>query len=405
MLRQGSTKGEYLLVVEAAVARLYEQEKTKIQANNKGNQRSIDYFTNYLNDKHAKRLARLTTNKEKYANRLQETAVIFTTQPDVQLENYPDIFEGNGGSRVKLPVYKIDPVMAELCKTDKPQWIMVSWFGGATQPIGKHQHEAVVNNFNFDYVYNYFFDPDKTKGQPYTPLRSPLAKETTLRDASAAAIAARADPAVHFFDDFSTVSPWHKPAGWSTDAAVTTSTVDGLSGNWAVLSGDHANRMTSRQLRTPLPQHFTVTYELVAPRDFTWGAGGLTVELSTGQSAGSPSYVRVSLRPGFAAGRAGEAGIETKVPPGYASVRNAIDAPGFSNDKKNNRVTVSIRKTGETLAIFIDKVKVAEYDKAIPSGLQFDGMSFSMGGSYVGPNDKFYVSNIKIVREQDPALK
>ncbi|MDP3672693.1 MAG: hypothetical protein Q8R69_23760 [Telluria sp.] len=164
------TKGEYLDITGAAMARAYTTEKDKISRDNKGNQKSIDYFIKYLNDKHDKRTAVLKNNREKYKDRLQETAEIFTMQPDAMLENYPDVFEGNGGSRLKLPVYTIDPVMAELCTTDAPQWIVVSWTAQLNDPVIKHLHEAVINNFNFEYVYNYFFYPEKVKGQPYTPL-------------------------------------------------------------------------------------------------------------------------------------------------------------------------------------------------------------------------------------------
>ena len=54
--------------------------------------------------------------------------------------------------------------MAELCKKDKPQWILVSWeYWTLTDHAEKQQHEAIINNFNFDYVYNFFFDPGKSK--------------------------------------------------------------------------------------------------------------------------------------------------------------------------------------------------------------------------------------------------
>jgi hypothetical protein len=39
---------------------------------------------------------------------------------------------------------------------------------------------------------------------------------------------------------------------------------------------------------------------------------------------------------------------------------------------------------------------VAEYEKGIPSELQFDAMSFQLGG--VSANDKMFVGNIKIRR-------
>lgn len=163
------TKGEYLTATEAAVARLYAVEKKKIHDGN--SQKFIDGAMKYLDDKQARRLATLKNNKQKYKDRLQETAEIFTTQPDALLENYPDVFEGSGASRLKLPVYTVDPATVERCKTDAPQWIVVSWTAQLNDPVIRHLHDAVVNHFNFEYVYDYFFDPGKVKGQQYIPLR------------------------------------------------------------------------------------------------------------------------------------------------------------------------------------------------------------------------------------------
>lgn len=167
------TKGEYLQATEAAIAKLYDDEKKKIARDNVGNQGSIDAFTAGLNTKNEKRAAALKINKEKYRNRLQETAEIFTTQPDAMLENYPDVFEGNGNAALRLPVYTIDPRLSELSKTDAPQWILLSWTAILNDPVSRSLHEAILNNLNVQYVYDYFFDPDKVKGQPYKPLRSP----------------------------------------------------------------------------------------------------------------------------------------------------------------------------------------------------------------------------------------
>ena len=128
------TKGEYLQALEAAVARKYADETQKIARDNKGNQKSIDYFTGYLNTNHEKRLAVLRSNKEKYKARLQETAEIWTLEPGVLLENYADVFEGNGGTSKRLPVYTIDPRVVELCKTDAPQWIVMYWTAHLNDP-------------------------------------------------------------------------------------------------------------------------------------------------------------------------------------------------------------------------------------------------------------------------------
>lgn len=398
------TKGEYLQITEATMAREYEREKKAIYEKEKGRQQSIDYFMKYLNDKHNKRIVCLNNNKEKYKDRLQETAEIFTDQPDIMLENYPDVFEGSGGRKLKLPVYKIDPAMAELCKKDKPQWICITWHGDIFDPVGKHQHESIINNFNFEYVYNFFFDPEKVKGQSYKPLRSPYYKEAVvITEASEASKKNMTDKNIHFFEDFSTTGIGKKPIGWQSKLAYngTTSVIakpEGLDGNWAVMNGNHS--IIPNQIRKPLPQDFTLSYDLVAAQNFTWGAKGLTFQLGKETSPGNAeSYLQLRLRPGYD-GKDGEAIIETKFPypPGYMNGTKWLVAPGFSNNKKINRVTVTIKKAGETLRLFIDKTMIGEYEKAIPAAHLFNAMSFYVNGSS-GDMDIFYISNIKITKD------
>jgi hypothetical protein len=106
---------------------------------------------------------------------VQETAEIHSDQPSVIIENETDVFEGSGGSTKRLIVYAIDPKMMELSKTDAPQWILISWTAHLNDPISLSLHQAMLNNVNVQYIYDYFFDPDKVKGQPYQPLRSPAA--------------------------------------------------------------------------------------------------------------------------------------------------------------------------------------------------------------------------------------
>ena len=55
------TKGEFLQACEAAIPRYYEEEKRKIYEKEKGNQKSIDYFMKYLDEKKE----RLTTGSKK----------------------------------------------------------------------------------------------------------------------------------------------------------------------------------------------------------------------------------------------------------------------------------------------------------------------------------------------------
>lgn len=400
------TKGEYLQLLETAIPQFYEAEKKKIYEKEQGNQKSIAYFMKYLDEKIERFNTGLKKTKEKYRNRLGEIALT-TNQPSIYDLEYGDVFSNGSvtdpeSTSGRVPVYKVDPVMAELCKKDKPQWILVSWWWSPNNPVEKYMHESIINNFNFDYAYHFFFDPEKVKGQVYKPLRSPLDKETVaVTEASEASKKNTSDKNIHFFEDFSTTGIGKKPIGWkSTLGSDGSSSVivnpDGLGGNWAVVA-DYT--LTPGLIKNPLPQNFTLRFDLVASQNFTWGAKRLHFKLAKETSPGNEeSFLDLGLRPGYD-GRDGDVSLETKFPspPGYSNGSNSFVAPGFSNNKKNNRITVTIKKMGETLQVFIDHNKIAEYEKAIPAAHLFNALSFF---SYnAGENDKYYISNIKITKD------
>ena len=114
--------------------------------------------------------------------------------------------------------------------------------------------------------------------------------------------------------------------------------------------------------------------------------------LKTGES-----FLSLRVRPGFG-GREGEVVIEGQFPgaPGYLSGSKWVGAPGFSNDLAINRVTVTIKKKGDRLQVFIGTAKVAEYEKGVPAGLQFDAMYFDLTGT--SAEDQMFVGNIRIVK-------
>lgn len=401
------TKGEYFQALEAALPRFRELEKKKIYEANPGNQRTIDYLMQALDGKIERFRIGLKNNREKYKDRLGEIALT-GSQPSLNdLDNGRDIFshgylsdtESTSG---KIPVYKVDAAMAELCKKDKPQWILVSWWWSPNNPVEKYMHESIVNNFNFDYVYNFFFDPEKVKGQAYKPLRSPLYKETVVvTKESEASKKNTSDKNIHFFEDFSTTVVGKIPIGWksklgSAGSSSVITNLDGLGGKWAVVA-DYT--LTPDQIKKPLPQNFTLSFELVVAQNFTWGAKRLHFKLAKETSPGNAeSFLDLGLRPGYD-GRDGDVSLETKFPspPGYSNGANTFVAPGFSNNKKNNRITVTIKKKEEMLQVIIDNTKIAEYEKAIPAAHLFNALSFYSYNS--GENDKFYISNFKITND------
>ena len=290
------TKGEYLDALGVAIARKYEQERFRITEANQGDKVRIARAMVDVDQRQAKRVAALAVTRERYKARLQEVAEI---ESDVHrtssLENRADAFLGTGGSRLRIPVYKVDPAMAALCKTGAPQWIVVTWTAQLNDPTIKRLHDAVINNFNFEFVHNYFFAPEKVKGRSYAPLRNPAATEPVATTAASASSKARAaDPNVHFFDDFSTTPVGKAPIGWKSTlnnngASSVVATIDGMEGRWATTTGF---TLTPGQLKTPLPADFTVTYDLVASANYTWGARGMTFSLSNGAASGGAGILR-----------------------------------------------------------------------------------------------------------------
>jgi hypothetical protein len=354
-----------------------------------------------------KNLARL---KEKYKNKWNDIAELKLDKTQIDLysfvnakEDYVDMFDNNN-SQTTFPILKVKKTALALCKTDQPQWLVIRWtMSMPNQAYNIHLHESILTNFNFKYVYNFFFSPEKVKGQSYKPLRSPSFKEAPMiTEASETSKKITADANVFFFEDFSTTAVGKKPIGWQAKFANagTTGVVtnpDGLAGNWVELRGHYINVTF---LKKTLPQNFTLNYDISASQNFTWGAKRLHFKLAKETSPGNEeSFLDLGLRPGYD-GRDGDASLETKFPspPGYSNGSNSFVAPGFSNNKKNNRITVTIKKMGETLQVFIDKTKIAEYEKAIPLNHLFNALSFDCNGNSA-ENDKYYISNIKITKD------
>jgi len=404
------TIGEVLRMAEEVIPVHWEIERKKIFEKTQGNQKDIDFYTKSEMDKIEKAKITLSKLREKYKSRINEPAYLNEESFElINLANGYDIFTGSQieePSTIKktYPVYKVDPAVQALCKTNNPQWIFMYWTGFMNDPLEKHLHESIINNFNFDYVYNFFFDPGKVKGQPYKPLRSPSYKEAeVVTEGSETSKRYKADKNIFFFEDFSTTATGKKPNGWNSKLnyygqPCIVSALDGEPGNWVELKGNES--LLPNQLKKPLPQNFTLSYDVVAPQNFTWGGKALAMQLSKETKPGdAESYFIVKLRPGYD-GRDGEAELETKFtsPPGYATGTKWMKAPGFSNNKKTNRITVTIKKKEESLQVFIDKAKIMEYEKAIPAALLFNALSFTHARSD-GVTEKYYISNIKITND------
>lgn len=352
-------------------------------------------------------LARL---KEKYKTKWNNIAEIQLSKTQINLTTFVNAREGNydmfdnmdingkGAINTTFPIQRVKKLALELCKTDQPQWLIIRWtMGMANEPFNIHLHESILNNFNFDYVYNYFFDPEKVKGQPYKPLRSPSFKEAAVvTEASEANKKNSADKNFYFFEDFSGTAIGKSPTNWNSslvigDKAVVAEAPE-AAGKWIVLKG---HSIKSSNLKNPFPPNFKLSFDVAVPKDFTWG--GKRLDMVLAKDNGSASSFRFSIRPGYDA-RDGETEVEGSFGNNYLAGTKWYKAPGFSNDKQVNKANVVITKKGEALQIFVNDNLIAEYPKAMPANEVFTQLQFLHGRSD-GETEKYYLSNIKITKE------
>jgi len=130
----------------------------------------------------------ITRLKEKYKSKWNDTAEIKLSSNQIMLQDFvnakegnPDIFDNKDmyGKEVTIPVFpilKVKKIALSLFRTDQPQWLVIRWtMGMPNESFNKYLHESIMNNFNFIYVYNYFFGNNKIT-EVYKPLRSPSDK-------------------------------------------------------------------------------------------------------------------------------------------------------------------------------------------------------------------------------------
>ncbi len=394
------TKGEFLEQLEKAIFRAHEETLKKI--NEDYNEQRKKIFRENEATLYKRRLDALNGQKEKYKNRMAEKATIYTEQPSIHLENTPDLFEGNGGGNDKIPVYKYNPAMTALANSAIPQWIVISWGGGEMSDESfKNLHSSMLNNLDFEYIYNHFFDAGKNAGKAYLSLHPPVTKEEpVMKTESAAASIQKRIPGMLLYEDFSSSIPGKIPVNWKSNnnyagepAKVESNPENGE--NRVVMKG----QILEQKEKTILPSTFTFSCNIAVPKGYTWGAKRLVIKFGTEKE----SFL-VSLRPGFD----GTSGFLYAGPDDFGSTvlmkgstdkANEIPIPGFSNNKPLNEFQLTVQKKGQQLELQVDQKTVFTQPLAfIPSMANLNGIRFSHLRSD-GETEKYFVSLIKITKD------
>ncbi len=170
------TKGEVLALCEKGLQRELEEKKSEARSMSSNNP---SYYAGVIKDLDEKQypqcLKNLNTLKGKYKDRLDEPAVLYgwagPSFADFVNNNTTLFIEDWYQDIPGYPVYRYTKEAVEKSKKDKPLWVEITWpiKKPGTRVKSYEVHRAMLRYFNFDYVYDYFFNPGKVTGITYTP--------------------------------------------------------------------------------------------------------------------------------------------------------------------------------------------------------------------------------------------
>jgi len=379
--------------------------------------------------------------RERHQSTLNEPAVIRDMQPTMRsFQLDPDIFKIDNAAKelnAAYQVYKIDATLRAKMESDVPQWIAIA-FPFETKEKGNQLYElytALSQNFNYEYVYNYFFNPEKIKGIPYKPANEDqlITRLNNYRKKNAAAI----DPAANtvsmpantfFFDDFSSSNQGSEPVNWyfrkyGKHAVVTTLT--NHLGKWLKLG--YNTPVNPSLLKKPIPENFTLEYDVVTDGDFTSRTGG-AVKLSlntraanadgTEINAGNGSSVSIEIASGNEAdynnnNYRGIVRIKLNSTPDLNVENNSSGLLyeyallEFTNKKTKIHVTVKVKNN--VLTVFINNKPIAISTDfkmiyggkcitcGLPAGTKFNSVFWS-NSTNDADTIHVYISNVKITK-------
>lgn len=232
--------------------------------------------------------ATISELKIEYKNSLDEPAVVRNIQSDEYMFNFSDPFEldRNGDLKYNYKVYKFAPGVYDKLKQAQPQWVTV-YYPFFTATSGNQLNElytALTQNLNYQYIYDYFFAPEKVKGIAYKPSdeEGMKARLDGFRNKGKENLAAKQTNNstsknfnAYFADDFSTNTIGSAPKNWYFNQRIEHSVIANLKnedGNWVQLGRYNATR--PNLIKYPLPKNFSIEFDLITNEDFDIRTGG-----------------------------------------------------------------------------------------------------------------------------------
>ncbi len=435
------TKGELLQRAEESLDKQLADELEDVKAKWPDNKKTQDEVMVTRKQKIEKYRTNIQKLRERHQNSLNEPAVIRDMQPTIySFELDPDIFKIDTHEKELKHYYQVYKVESELytkMQSDVPQWLAVA-FPYETKEQGNQLYELYLSmseNMNYDYIYNYFYNPEKMKGIPYSPANETQLKERldNYRGKNSVTINpvpgnSSMPPNGYFFDDFSSGSVGSEPKNWFFNKygkhAVVNSVKD-IKGNW--LQPGYNNAVSPSMLKTPLPENFTLEFDIATDEFNTRTGGAVKLYLSTfplmsdgGENKNKPgTSVELLITSGNDAESnnnnfmgAAEMAIHSNPSVNKENYVEGIFSKNSLNEFTNRKSIVHISlsfKNGE-LKLFANQKQLAvssdfimTYGKpcvscSLPASSRFNTLNFT-NITDDADNVKVYISNIKITKD------
>ena len=370
----------------------------------------------------AEELKRMAATKKRLQDKLAEP-VKFATESDYY--DPANIINGKNNKGEIFEIYQLSPESIALMKQDKPLWINITLNWLPEYLNNYHIYKSMCSNFNFKYLYSYFFNSEQVKNKVYTPLQPPLKvlpQKTFSSDQSTQWKLAKDNAATIFFEDFSGNSIGNEPVGWvskqnngnRSSKFCAVQIPQNERSNWLRFYPGHV--AISNDITKPLPPNFTISYDINCTDNYTWGSAGVTFYLTDITNndellnsnfgleylgKGANTTIMLKIRPAVSNNQGIEFSFsKPKLGSKYSDIKSySRGTPKFTGQRGSTKAKVVIQIKGTALYISINNDKVIDEKNIVPAAVIFNTMTWAALGNNMDGGDGMYLSNIKIIKD------
>jgi hypothetical protein len=432
------TKGELLDMAESSIENVLKSEWERVQAQFSDAKAQQDAFGVRKKTIEQYRL-NIQQLRKKHQQTLDQPAIVDAADLTIyRFEVDRDPFEIRDIENQRKQYYTVHQYTRELldkCRTDQPQWIAIA-VPFKTREDGNQEYEmytSVIENFNYAYAYNYFFNPEKVKGISYKPANEASLTErlNTYRKKGVETATASNNvsaPNLLYEDDFAANAIGSAPKGWyinSIGEASSVATLKDEPGKWLKLG--YNNPVSPLVLKKPLPKNFSMSFDIATDEFSSRTGGAVTLYMSTYPllSSGTEdkskdgAWIKLTITSGNANDLtnnnfSGGAKLELHTnPPVFRENFNegafcTMGLADFSNQKRktnvqltviNGEIRLQLNKHPEISSVKDMKLAYGGVcqDCRVPAGLLFNTIRWE-NATNNAKETGVYISNIKIMK-------